>query len=142
MKNIFSKIKSAVGSTLRGVKSVIGGFLGEISKLVAKFYNGLPKAFRIALMVCLGYIFAKWTQLLIIDLEALNVTNQYIRAVIESLTNQDGSGVGLLTIVYNLIQEYVRMKGTELLVIQGNSKTIDQLETKVQDTQDILNKAP
>lgn len=115
------------------MKTKLTALFDELSKLIAKIYNPLDKRIKIGLMVFVSAVFAGLTLTLIGDIQALQNLNKYLQVITNAL-------LPFLTIVYNILQETARQKGTELLAAEGDEQTIQQLYDKIQTTKDIIAK--
>lgn len=86
-------------------------------------------------MVLSSFLAAGFTNLLIQDLTEYNngITNEYLKLLITGI-------IPFLTVVYNLLQQWAVQAGTKELVKEQDTKTIERLEVKVEDTKQLLGK--
>lgn len=107
----------------------MGKFIENLYKWIAKFYNSLSDKTRLLLMLATSILAAKLLSLLVQDLQSAQ-WNPYIWAVVNFLTDPE---YGVIIIVINILQKFVKDKGTELLALEGDKKTIKQLDQKIEE---------
>lgn len=112
------------------MKEIFQSFL----KQYAKVYSAIPENLRIALYVGSSYIAAKFLTYLGEDITALETDNRYLLLLVEAVTV-------LIAGLINILQVYTKGKGVELLAASGDSKTLNQLKTKIEETKEIRDKA-
>jgi len=98
---------------------------------IARFYNWLPDRVKVYIYTGSSVLFSTFLGLLTRDILSLEFSNEYMVAFVLFVT-------GLI----NQIQKEVVEAGTKALVEQGSKTTIAKLETKVENTQELLKRAP
>lgn len=108
--------------------------LDNMTKLIARFYNGLDKDTKIAIMNASSLLLSGLFNLLVIDLTnyKATVSNNYINLFIVFT-------IALLGILLNIIQQRFVELGTSMLAIEGDKTTIKKLNKKIDDTVKVKN---
>lgn len=83
-------------------------------------------------MVATSFIISGWINLVIRDLADYGTVNDYAKTFIDGL-------IPLLTVVVNLVQQWGVEAGTQILASNGDKKTIEKLESTVEEKQKLIN---
>jgi len=101
---------------------------------VSRFYNALPERIRIAVYVSTSMGVAGVLNLVIRDIEALEVLNDYLGVFQVAI-------IFFLTAVVNEIQYALQEKGQQFLAAKGDEKALTQLTDKLEIVQEKIEAA-
>lgn len=102
--------------------------LGTVAKLFARVYNSIPSRLKVVVFSSSSVVASGVLGLLIADIQALQISNKYLIVIV-------GGSIPII----NELQKVVVEAGTKILATEGDKKTLQALDIKIEQTETLKN---